>query len=96
MDLEALVICYGDLITSPEALQKVREPVLGIFGRLDEQVPVATAEAFQKIMEQMGGRFEGNIWGKEGHGFMRHPVDPNDAREADIEIINWLDTYFVP
>lgn len=96
MNLDAIVICYGDLITSPEALQKVREPVLGIFGRLDDQVPVTTVEEFQKIMEQMGGRFEGNIWGKEGHGFMRTPVDPNDAREADLEIINWLDTYFVP
>ncbi len=96
MDLDALVICYGNLITAPEALQKVREPILGIFGRLDDQVPSAGVEAFQKIMEQMGGRFEGNIWGKEGHGFMRNPVDPNDAREADLEIINWLDTYFVP
>jgi len=96
MELDAMVICYGDLLTNPEALQKVREPVLGIFGRLDDQVPVASVEAFQKIMEQMGGRFEGNIWSKEGHGFMRTPVDPNDAREADLAIINWLDTYFVP
>lgn len=96
MELDALVICYGDLITAPEALQKVREPILGIFGRLDDEVPIATVEAFQKIMEQMGGRFEGNIWGKEGHDFMRYPVDPNDANEANLEIIHWLDTYFVP
>lgn len=96
MDLEALVICYGDLIATPEALQKVREPVLGIFGRLDDVVPVAEVEAFQKLMMQMGGRFEGNIWADEGHGFMRMPNDPTNAREADLEIISWLDTYFVP
>ncbi len=96
MDLEALVICYGPLITTPEALQKVREPILGIFGRLDTEVPPERVEEFRSILQRMGGRFEGNVWSDEGHNFMRAPNDPTNAREADIEIISWLDTYFVP
>ncbi len=96
MDLEAIVICYGQLVVMPEALEKVREPILGIFGRLDTELPAEKVEEFQKVMQQMGGRFEGNIWSDEGHGFMRTPNDPTNAREADLAIINWLDTYFVP
>jgi len=96
LDLEALIICYGPLISTPTALEKVREPVLGIFGRLDQVVPEATVTEFHSTMQKMGGTFNGNIWADEGHDFMRTPNDPTNVLEANLEIIQWLDTYFEP
>lgn len=95
-DLEALIICYGPLIATPAALEKVREPVLGIFGRLDTVVTEESVQEFQRVMQKMGGTFAGNIWSDEGHDFMRRPNDPTNVLEADLEIIRWLDTYVEP
>lgn len=96
LDLEALVICYGPLVTTPNALEAVREPVLGIFGRLDQVVPESMVTEFHATMQKMGGTFNGNVWSDEGHDFMRLPNDPTNALEANLEIVNWLDTYFEP
>ncbi len=96
LDLEALVICYGSLVTTPNALEAVREPVLGIFGRLDQVVPESMVTEFHATMQKMGGTFNGNVWADEGHDFMRQPNDPTNALEANLEIVNWLDTYFEP
>lgn len=95
-DLEALIICYAPLISTPAALERVREPVLGIFGRLDTIVKEESVEEFRSVMQQMGGTFSGNIWSDEGHDFMRRPNDPTNVQEADLEIIRWLDTYVEP
>lgn len=95
-EMEALIICYAPLISTPAALERVREPVLGIFGRLDTIVKEESVEVFRTVMQQMGGTFSGNIWSDEGHDFMRRPNDPTNVQEADLEIIRWLDTYVEP
>ena len=43
-DLDAAVIYYGRLVDDPEALSKIKAPLLGIFGKQDEGIPPASVQ----------------------------------------------------
>ncbi len=96
MDLTTAVICYGQLLTRPEALYDVEEPVLGIFGAADPVIPQTALVAFKEAMDQLGGRCEINIWQGEAHDFMRFPADPSNAHEAQVLITRWMDERLIP
>lgn len=96
MNLDAVVICYGTLLAREEGLMEVEEPVLGIYGGSDERIPMTQIVAFQEAMQRVGGRFEGQVWQNEGHGFLRSPRDASAVREAEFAIVGWLDRYLLP
>jgi carboxymethylenebutenolidase len=68
-DLGAAVVYYG---TSPatERLRRVQAPVIGFYGGDDQRVN-ATIEPAQAELDRLGKRFEANIYGGAGHGFLR-------------------------
>lgn len=96
MNLDVTVICYGPLLSRVEGLLGVREPILGIFGGEDEQVPMGDIVAFEDSMKMISGRFEAHVFSVEGHDFMRFPVDDANRREAELQIVGWLDRYMPP
>jgi len=96
MDLKIAVICYGHLLANEEGLLGINEPLLGLFGLGDDQILISEIEAFQKAIENIGGTFTANIWRGERHNFMREPQNPEKAKEAQLEIINWLNRHIPP
>jgi dienelactone hydrolase len=95
LDLSMAILCYGELIPREEALLHVREPVLGIYGGKDPDLPMTEIVAFRNAMENLAGSFTANVWEDEGAEFMRSPADPENANEADWEIIEWIDRYLM-
>jgi len=68
-DLDAAVVYYG---SSPDAerLAAIEAPVLGLYGGDDARVN-ATIEPAQAELQQLGKRYEPNIYEGAGHGFLR-------------------------
>ncbi len=67
--LGAAVVYYG---TSPskEDLEKVKAPVLGLYGGDDARV-VSTVAPAEAAMKEMGKAYEPHIFEGAGHGFLR-------------------------
>lgn len=76
--LEATVIYYGMVNTDKSDLEKIRGPVLGVFGEEDEVVPVTTAREFQAALSEIGIPNEIHIYLAVGHAFA-NPGNPDYA-----------------
>lgn len=70
--LAATVIYYGSLVTEASALAPLTqaEPVLGIFGAEDQQIPVSEVNAFEAALAQAGINHEVTIYDGVGHAFV--------------------------
>jgi carboxymethylenebutenolidase len=69
--LNAVVICYGRLMTDPELLKPLHAPVLGIFAGHDEGISRETIDQFQAALHKAGKPdAEVHIYPTCGHGFM--------------------------
>lgn len=68
-DLDAAVVYYG---TAPdrEALEKLRAPVLGLYGGDDARV-TSTVGATEASMKELGKPYGPHIYPGAGHGFLR-------------------------
>lgn len=51
-DLDAAVIYYGRLVDDPEQLEKIRAPLLGVFGKRDTGIPTEAVDAFEAAMKK--------------------------------------------
>lgn len=80
--LAATVINYGHLATSPENLEKIHAPILGIFGGQDKGIPVEDVRKFEQQMKQLGKSVEIVIFPDAGHAF-ENPNNKNGYRAAD-------------
>lgn len=52
--IQAVVIYYGRLVTDPDELAALQAPVLGIFGELDQGIPVESVQEFEAALEELG------------------------------------------
>jgi len=52
--VQATVIYYGELITEPKELQKLKGPVLGIFAKQDKWIVPQWVESFKLALEKAG------------------------------------------
>ena len=68
-DIDATVIYYGRLITERSQLESLRSPVLGIFGALDEGIPVTTVREFQTLLDGLGKDVSIHIYEGADHAF---------------------------
>src|ERR1700680_1617922 len=84
--LAADVINYGHLATDPEALNKINEAILGIFGGKDQGIPPESVKMFEATLKQLGKRVETKIYPDAGHAFEnpnnRAGYRPDDAADA--------------
>jgi carboxymethylenebutenolidase len=62
-------------------MQKLRSPVLGLFGDKDQSIPAGTIEEFDKLLDQLGLEHEVIMYPNSGHAFFRDR-DPNTYRPA--------------
>lgn len=94
----ATVNLYGDVITDPQGfgmLLRTGRPVLGIFGALDAQIPVAEPEAMQKALAAAAIPHEVKIYPGVGHAF----VNPETiraggaAQEAWAQILGFFEKH---
>lgn len=71
-DLASLVMYYGGETSDPDELLplKAAEPILGIFGAEDAQIPVAEVEAFESTLDRVGIANQVVIYPGVGHAFL--------------------------
>ena len=94
--LAATVIYYGRLITEPEALSKIKWPVLGIFGDKDQSIPVTNVEDFEEALTQNGITNKIYIYKGVGHAFANPSGDnyaPNETKNAWQKTLSFLNKY---
>jgi len=69
-DLAALVSFYGGgYDPSPEEVAKVNAPVLAIYGRQDESIPLAQVEKIERLYKEAGKDFTVRLY-DAGHAFV--------------------------
>ncbi len=67
--IDAAVIYYGRVVTDRDALAPLSSPVLGVFGALDEGIPVATVREFQATLDMLGKQASIHIYEDADHAF---------------------------
>lgn len=67
--VDATVIYYGRLTSDQDELQSLSSPVLGIFGALDEGIPVATVREFQAALDALDKEAAIHIYEDADHAF---------------------------
>jgi carboxymethylenebutenolidase len=87
--LDAMVMYYGQPITSRERLATLAMPVLGFFGGLDESIPVRQVQDFRSTLQQLGKNAEVLIYPRADHAFA-NPSGGNYNAEAAEE--SWQKT----
>ncbi len=75
--LDAVCMFYGGCMQQlfPQ-LDKLKSPLLGLFGDQDQSIPVGTVEEFKKLLDQVGVQHEVIVYPNSGHAFFRDH-DPN-------------------
>lgn len=76
--LDATVIYYGSLVTEPALLEKIKWPVLGVFGELDTSIPVSRVNEFEEALADAGVEREIHVYPAVGHAFA-NPSNPGHA-----------------
>jgi carboxymethylenebutenolidase len=67
--LDAAVIYYGRVVTDRDSLESLSVPLLGIFGALDQGIPVATVREFQATLDSLGKPASIHIYEDADHAF---------------------------
>ena len=67
--LNAAVIYYGQPVTDPQQLAKIKAPILGHFGEADKSIPLARAKAFNQALAAAGVRHTIYTYPGAGHAF---------------------------
>jgi len=68
--LAATVIFYGSPVTDPEVLRSLPGPVLGIFGGVDNSIPLEEVDAFETALNQAGIPNEISVYEGQPHAFV--------------------------
>lgn len=68
-DIDAATIYYGRLVTDVGRLADLEAPILGIFGALDQGIPVVTVREFQSALTSLGKTASIHIYEDADHAF---------------------------
>lgn len=83
--LDGTIIYYGNLVTDRPKLQKLKGPVLGIFGDKDTSIPSAKVQEFETALNDLNIKNSITIYPGVGHAFANPtgqsyaPVETKDA-----------------
>jgi carboxymethylenebutenolidase len=83
--MDATVIYYGRLTSDTASLSSISWPVLGIFGGLDQGIPVDSVRQFEATLNELGIPNEVYIYENANHAFANPSGDrysPEDAKDA--------------
>ncbi len=92
----AAVMFYGRPL-SPEDTAKLRVPLLGLFGELDQGIPVAGVRAFAKELQAHNKVHEIHIYPNAPHAFFNdsrpHIYHAEAAADAWERVLDWFGRY---
>jgi carboxymethylenebutenolidase len=90
-----VVIFYGSTVDDPTQLQALTEaqPVLGIFGAEDQQIPLSEVTAFENALNEAGIENTVTVYDGVGHAFLtaENYDEPGAAGEAWQQLLAFLD-----
>ncbi len=67
--LNAAVIYYGQPVTDPQQLAKIKAPMLGHFGETDQSIPLARVKEFNQALTAAGVTHQIYTYPGAGHAF---------------------------
>jgi carboxymethylenebutenolidase len=67
--IDATVIYYGRLETDKAKLGKLSMPVIGFFGGKDQGITVASVQAFEAALKELGKSVEAHVYDDANHAF---------------------------
>jgi carboxymethylenebutenolidase len=77
-----------------DQLNRLKAPVLGLYGDQDKSIPRGTIEEFDKLLDKVGVRHEIVVYPNSGHAFFRDQ-DPNTYRpEAAMDAWERVQKFF--
>lgn len=82
-ELDAAVIYYGRLVTDPDELSSLSAPILGIFGGLDDGIPVESVREFEAALESIGHLAEIHVYPAADHAFANPSGSRYNAEAAE-------------
>ena len=81
-DLQAAVMFYGSVETTPDAVKPLVCPLLGVFGREDGGIPVEEVKKFEAALKAAGKTAEIQIYPGVGHAFFNEDSPGYDETMA--------------
>lgn len=70
--VDAVCMFYGGGMQQLfDQLDRLKAPLLGLFGDKDQSIPVGTVEQFDKLLDQVGVEHEIIVYPNSGHAFFR-------------------------
>ncbi len=103
-DVGAAVTFYGGGVTEGrfgfaplvEEATRLRAPWLGLYGDLDQGIPVAGVEQLRRAAAASGQETEIVRYAEAGHGFhcdQRDSYEPKSAQDAWARTLAWFDDH---
>lgn len=92
-DLNATVIYYGTLTTDRDTLQRIDEPVLGVFGSEDQVVGIENIREFNQTLGDLGTQREVYVYEGASHAFANPSGEsfrPEATRDAWTKTLRFL------
>jgi len=94
--LAATIIYYGNLVDDKNNISKIKWPVLGFFGGLDNSIPINQVNQFRDSLNSNNVTNEIYIYENVGHAFANPTGDnyaPNETKDAWNKTIEFLTKY---
>src|SRR5512141_922408 len=89
--------CGGGMQHIFDQLDRIKAPVLGLYGDEDRSVPKGTVEEFDKILDKVGVEHEVIVYPNSGHAFFRdhdpNTYRPEAAADAWDRVTKFFDKY---
>ncbi len=82
--LDAAVAYYGTAPTDPASLERIKAPILGLFGGDDARV-TSTVPATEAELKKLGKSFAPHVYEGAGHGFLRQQTGRDGANMKATE-----------
>jgi acetyl esterase/lipase len=84
---------YWEYFSPMHNLKAGGPPAIVFFGDSDALVPVSTAEAYQKRMQELGMRSELQVFANQSHGFFNWNKDNTSNKEIVTATFSAMDTF---
>ncbi len=91
--LNSCVVCYGRLATEEESLDRIKSPVLGIFGEQDRGIPPADVRNFESALKEKGKDVRIFIYPGVGHAFMNPNNKEGYSKEMSSDAWKEIDKF---
>ena len=94
--LAGTIIYYGNLISDPESISKIKWPVLGIFGDKDQSISVDSVKQFEEALNAKKIPNQIYIYKGVGHAFANPSGDnyaPQETQDAWEKTVSFLKNY---